>query len=120
MRLQSAFSSQVNRPDSQSANPHFLHGPAHDLTTMNTIPPLFALRGMYRHNPVHHKYDQAMPVHAVSSLKISDGGVLVRDMIPVRFTNEAGQPEGAMYDRVSGELFRNQGTEAFIIGPDNR
>lgn len=42
----------------------------------------------------------------------------VRDMIPVRFTNELGQSEGAMYDRVSGQLFRNQGTGAFIVGPD--
>ena len=44
--------------------------------------------------------------------------VLVRDFIPVRFTNEFGVSEGAMYDRVSGELFRNQGTGAFVIGPD--
>ena len=40
------------------------------------------------------------------------------DMIPVRFTNEFGEREGAMYDRVSGEFFRNQGTGSFGIGPD--
>ena len=40
------------------------------------------------------------------------------DMIPIRFTNELGQSEGAMYDRVSGQLFRNAGTGAFTIGPD--
>lgn len=40
------------------------------------------------------------------------------DMISVRFTNEKNQSEGAMYDRVSGQLFRNQGTGSFIIGPD--
>ena len=39
-------------------------------------------------------------------------------MLPVRFTNESGVLEGAMYDRVSGQLFRNAGTGAFIIGPD--
>lgn len=39
-------------------------------------------------------------------------------IIPVRFTNELGQSEGAMYDRVSGSLFRNAGTGAFTIGPD--
>ena len=44
--------------------------------------------------------------------------VLLRDMIPVRFTNEQNQSEGAMYDRVSGALFRNAGTGAFTIGPD--
>ena len=40
-----------------------------------------------------------------------------RDFIPVRFTNEQGVSEGAMYDRVSGQLFRNAGTGSFIIGP---
>ena len=45
-------------------------------------------------------------------------GNLVRDFIPVRFTNSLGQTEGTMYDRVSGQLFRNAGTGAFIIGPD--
>lgn len=40
------------------------------------------------------------------------------DLIPVRFTNEEGLTEGAMYDRVSGELFRNAGSGSFIIGPD--
>ncbi len=50
--------------------------------------------------------------------RISIGGVLVRDFISVRFTNENGVTEGAMYDRVSGALFRNAGTGAFIIGPD--
>ena len=43
---------------------------------------------------------------------------LVRDYIPVRFTNEQGVSEGAMYDRVSGALFRNAGTGAFVVGPD--
>ena len=45
-------------------------------------------------------------------------GVVVFDGIPVRFTNELGNSEGAMYDRVSGQLFRNAGTGAFTIGPD--
>ena len=46
------------------------------------------------------------------------GNTLVRDFIPVRFTNENGVTEGAMYDRVSGALFRNAGTGAFTIGPN--
>lgn len=37
---------------------------------------------------------------------------------PVRFTNENGQSEGAMYDRVSGKLFGNKGTDDFVLGPD--
>ena len=51
-------------------------------------------------------------------VRIEHGNFLVRDFIPVRFTNERGETEGAMYDRVSGQLFRNSGTGAFIIGPD--
>lgn len=46
--------------------------------------------------------------------KIYRDGVLVRDFIPVRFTNELNQSEGAMYDKVSGQLFRNQGTGSFL------
>lgn len=39
-------------------------------------------------------------------------------LIPVRFLNENGQQEGAMYDKVSKQLFRNKGTGSFTIGPD--
>lgn len=45
-------------------------------------------------------------------------GIHIIDLLPVRFTNELNETEGAMYDLVSGELFRNQGTGSFIIGPD--
>jgi len=58
-------------------------------------------------------------------------GELVRDFIPVRFTNELGQSEGAMYDRANPTvgmdpdgsprtdgLYRNRGTGAFVNGPD--
>jgi hypothetical protein len=40
------------------------------------------------------------------------------ELIPVRFTNEQGVSEGAMYDKVSGQLFRNAGTGVFGFGPD--
>ncbi len=52
------------------------------------------------------------------------------DLIPVRFTNELGQSEGAMYDRLgtggmnpdgsprTDGLYRNRGTGAFVFGPD--
>ena len=52
------------------------------------------------------------------AFKVYDGSVLVRDFIPVRFTTELGQSEGAMYDRVSGQLFRNSGTGVFGFGTD--
>ena len=42
---------------------------------------------------------------------------LVRDFIPVRVGSGANAV-GYMYDRVSGELFGNAGTGAFVIGPD--
>lgn len=47
------------------------------------------------------------------AFKIWDNSTLVRDYIPVR----VGQT-GDLYDRVSGQLFGNAGTGAFIIGPD--
>lgn len=60
----------------------------------------------------------------------STGEVLI-DLIPVRFTNELGQSEGAMYDRANPTvgmnpdgsprtdgLYRNRGTGAFLYGHD--
>ena len=55
---------------------------------------------------------------AVRSFKIIVDESTVFDTYAVRFTNELGQTEGAMYDRVSGQLFGNAGTGAFVIGPD--
>ena len=49
---------------------------------------------------------------------ISEIENVILDLIAVRFTNSLGRTEGAMYDRVSGQLFRNAGTGAFVIGPD--
>ena len=49
----------------------------------------------------------------IASCKIYRSSALVRDYIPVR----VGMV-GYMYDRVSGQLFGNSGTGAFIIGPD--
>lgn len=60
-------------------------------------------------------------------------GVLIRNMTPVRYTNEQGVSEGAMYDRANPTvgmnpdgspradgLYRNRGTGAFIFGPDKQ
>ena len=59
--------------------------------------------------------------HQLSSCRIAAFSIndtttnqTIIDFIPVRFTNELGQSEGAMYDRVSGALFRNAGTGAFL------
>ena len=51
--------------------------------------------------------------YKVSYLQIYSNGALVRDMIPVRVGME-----GAMYDRVTGTLFGNSVTGAFLYGPD--
>ena len=49
----------------------------------------------------------------ISFFKAWSNGDLIRDLIPVRVGTV-----GYMYDRVSGELFGNAGTGAFIVGPD--
>ena len=64
--------------------------------------------------PPIDKIKQRIYYHSITS--IANG--LVQDLIPVRFTNSHGMSEGAMYDRVTGQLFRNLGTGSFIIGPD--
>lgn len=43
---------------------------------------------------------------------------IIMNLVPVRFLNENDEYEGAMYDFVSGELFRNHGSGSFLIGPD--
>ena len=53
----------------------------------------------------------------IYSISIDDGNINLK-LIPVRFTNENGNNEGAMFDTVSKALFRNSGTGNFIIGPD--
>lgn len=49
----------------------------------------------------------------VKYVKLYIGDVLVRDYIPVR----VGQV-GYMYDKVSGQLYGNNGTGSFTLGPD--
>ena len=70
---------------------------------------------IYRGNAGNSSYRGIFKCYRFS---IARAGVLVRDFIPVRFTNENGVSEGAMYDRVTKKIFRNQGTGAFVIGPD--
>lgn len=47
------------------------------------------------------------------SFKAWKNSILVLDLIPVRVGDV-----GYMYDRVSGQLFRNAGTGAFVLGSD--
>ena len=53
-------------------------------------------------------------LYRVRSFKVVRRGTTIIDAKAVRFTNEQGVSEGAMYDRVSGQLFRNAGTGAFL------
>ena len=64
------------------------------------------------------RHGQEPLIGKIYSVSFSTYGTNIGDFIPVRFTNELGETEGAMYDRVSGQLFRNAGTGAFVIGPD--
>ena len=63
--------------------------------------------------------------------KFTNNGTDVFDYIPVRFTNEQGVSEGAIFDRANPTvgmnpdgsprtdgIYRNRGTGAFVIGPD--
>ena len=54
----------------------------------------------------------------LTKVVFSVDNAIIGSFIPVRFTNEDGVSEGAMYDKVSGQLYRNAGTGAFVIGPD--
>ena len=54
----------------------------------------------------------------LTKVVFSVDNAILGSFIPVRFTNEDGASEGAMYDKVSGQLYRNAGTGAFVIGPD--
>ena len=43
---------------------------------------------------------------------------MILDLVPIRFQNEDGEQEGAMYDQLSGKVFRNVGTGKFLYGKD--
>lgn len=70
---------------------------------------------------------QAMIKARIWSFKMGAGTEDVLDFIPVRFTNEQGVSEGAMYDRLgvggmnpdgsprTDGLYRNRGTGAFVF-----
>lgn len=74
---------------------------------VNVIPTisLFAV-----HQPDGYKSLARMKLYSFQLIK---QGTLIRNMRPVRKGNT-----GYLYDKVSGQLFGNQGTGQFIIGPD--
>lgn len=47
------------------------------------------------------------------SMNMHEGSTMMLDFIPVRVGSV-----GYLYDRVSGQLFGNSGTGAFVLGPD--
>lgn len=88
----------------------------------------FSFRGWYRYNANFDRFalfgcignNQRVSTYAgrIYSCRLYSGGAMTHDFVPIRFLNEDGEWEGALYDFVSGELFRNQGTGAFSYGQD--
>lgn len=54
----------------------------------------------------------------LASFVIFTSSGCVRSLEPVKFTNGSGVLEGALYDSVTRQLFRNAGTGSLVIGPD--
>ena len=63
---------------------------------------------------IFNRYDGLRQISGrLYSFRIDKAGMKVLDLIPVRIGDE-----GYMYDRISGNLFGNQGSGKFILGPD--
>ena len=87
---------------------------ASDFTCRASLP-LFGMN----YGTTSYDYQVSAPfIGRIYSFKAWQNGTLVRDFIPVRFANEDGASEGAMFDKASGQLYRNAGTGAVVIGPD--
>lgn len=84
--------------------------------SISTDLPLFANYDFYN-DSYAFKSSESKPT-TFEYFRLEGDGRQVLDLIPVRFTNDLGVSEGAMYDKVSGKLFTNQGAGSFIIGPD--
>ena len=54
----------------------------------------------------------------IYSATIIKSDTVVSDLWPVRFTNESGETEGALFDRATGKMHYNAGSGKFIVGPD--
>ena len=67
------------------------------------------LFGFNNKGTIDNKFSQK-----IYSCKIYDNGVLVRDFIPIK--DDTGH--GAMYDKVTQQIFYNSGTGDFICGPN--
>jgi hypothetical protein len=83
---------------------YFNDAETNTLTRKNSTATLFLFA--YHHTNDTGSINSAMRLY---SFKIWDNGELVRDFIPVLDLNDVA----CLYDKVSGELFYNQGTEDF-------
>lgn len=81
------------------------------LDVIKTPLPLFCNYDFYTNN-IAFKATPAKPT-SFSYFKIYKDDMIVFDLIPVRVGDV-----GYMYDKVSGKLFGNAGTGAFVLGPD--
>lgn len=62
---------------------------------------------------IFRRRDSSSPGVNFYSTVITIDNIVVRDLVPVRIG-----AAGYMYDRVSGQLFGNSGSEAIVLGPD--
>lgn len=94
------------------------------MQTSTQTMPLFAFKNV-------NTFNTANCACRIGHWKVYTQSAVFRDMIPVRFTNELGQSEGAMYDRANPTvgmdpdgsartdgLYRNRGAGAFSYGND--
>ena len=97
------------------ANTVNINGVSRSITTSTCAPTTgsIVLFGIRQNGSV-----QQLSKAKIYALKFTINSTTLRDFIPVRFTNEDGASEGAMFDKASGQLFRNSGTGALVIGPD--
>ena len=81
-------------------------------TALGTLSAQFSqplgLFGTYYEDGTHSSWTDK-----ISASQVTQGHDLVLDLIPVRKNGV-----GYMYDRVSGQLFGNNGTSDFVVGPD--
>lgn len=68
--------------------------------------------------PVFQWNGSATTAGRIYGVKIYCFSTLIHDLVPVRVTSAVGNPQGAFYDRVTGEVYRNQGSDVFRFGKD--
>ena len=92
------------------------------MVTMNNLSESSSWLGLFARYNSSTKAVSDMSISTIFWMDIYSPGKseLIMSLKAVRIRNELGFWEGAMYDGISGEIFRNLGSGAFIIGPDRK